>query len=444
VRGRTIGGMGSEVPRVAFTTLGCKVNQYETETIEGLFKRRGYQIVEFDQVAEVYVINTCSVTHLGERKSRQLIRRAARSTKEAIIVVTGCYAQLAPGEVADIDGVDVVVGTQERQHMVDLVEAAMNSRKKIQAVGDIMVAGRFEDIPLFATPGRTRAFLKIQEGCTNYCTYCIIPYARGPLRSRPLDSVVSEAEKLVSAGFKEIVLTGIHLGAYGRDMGGMLNLSDAVKAILAVEGVIRLRLSSLESIEVSDDLIELMVRDSRLCPHLHLPLQAGDDQILKAMNRHYTTAQYRALIQNIQKCIPDVAITTDIIVGFPGETAAMFENMLTLVDTLDFARIHIFPYSQRAGTPAATYAEQVAEVEKKRRVQVLQGLADKKTNAFQTRFIGREMKVLMEAGGHSLVDGLTSNYIRVYAPSKEDLRGQFKSIMLKNIFRDGVLGEIYG
>lgn len=367
---------GLRPARVAFTTLGCKVNQFETEVMEGLFKQQGYSVVGFDEIADVYVINTCSVTHLGERKSRQLIRRAGRLNPEATVAVTGCYAQVSPDEVAAIEGVDVIIGTQDRRRIVELVEEAARTRTAINAVGDIMAAQRFEDIPLFAAPGRTRAFLKIQEGCTNFCTYCIIPYARGPLRSRPLASIAAEAQKLVAAGFREIVLTGIHLGAYGRDAGDGLDLADAARAVLAVKGLGRLRLSSLESVEVSEDIISLMRQDGRLCPHLHLPLQSGDDSVLRAMNRHYSTARYRELVRDIQGRVPDIAISTDIIVGFPGETPAMFANTLAFVEAMEFARIHVFPYSRRKGTPAAAYAEQVPEAEKKARAAALQELAE--------------------------------------------------------------------
>ncbi|MDR3565205.1 MAG: tRNA (N(6)-L-threonylcarbamoyladenosine(37)-C(2))-methylthiotransferase MtaB [Negativicutes bacterium] len=430
------------MPRVAFTTLGCKVNQFETEVIEGLFKERGYVMVDFDQQAEVYVINTCSVTHLGERKSRQLIRRAVRTSPDATVVVTGCYAQISPAEVEAIAGVDVVIGTQDRQRMVELVEAAAHNRKKITAVSDIMNADLFEDIPLFAAPGRTRAFLKIQEGCTNYCTYCIIPYARGPLRSRPLTSIVQETEKLVAAGFKEIVLTGIHLGAYGRDSAEKANLSDAVRAVLAVDGVIRLRLSSLESIELSGEIIELMRLDQRLCPHLHLPLQSGDDQILQAMNRHYTVADYRRLIVDLQARVPDIAISTDIIVGFPGETAAMFANTMAFVDDIDFAKIHIFPYSRRKGTAAASYPDQVSEAEKKQRAQDLAKLAEGKAADFCRRFIGREVEVLLEGENKGTVEGLTANYLRVYAAGRKTVHGEMRRIKLTRLHLDGLWGEI--
>jgi threonylcarbamoyladenosine tRNA methylthiotransferase MtaB len=430
--------------KVAFATLGCKVNQFETETLEGLFKARGYEVVAFDRPADVYVVNTCSVTHLGERKSRQLIRRAARTSPGATVVVTGCYAQVSPGEVEAIEGVDVIVGTQDRRRIVDLAEEAAAGHRRITAVGDIMAAGVFEDIPLFAAPGRTRAFLKIQEGCANFCTYCIIPYARGPLRSRPLASIVREAEKLVAAGFREIVLTGIHLGAYGQEEGGALTLTDAVKAVLAVPGLVRIRLGSLESVEVSDGLVALMRTDERLCAHLHLPLQAGDDRVLAAMNRHYTVARYRELVEDIRASAPDVAVTTDIIVGFPGETEAEFANTLAFAAGMGFARIHVFPYSRRRGTPAAAFPGQVPETEKKRRAAALQDLADRQAAAFPARFVGREMAVLFETAADGVAEGLTGNYMRVYAAGGPEVAGAIRPVRLAGAYRDGLWGEAGG
>ncbi len=430
------------MPRVAFTTLGCKVNQFETELMEGLFKQRGYEITAFDQIADVYVINTCSVTHLGERKSRQLIRRAIRQNEEAVVAVAGCYAQVSPDEIEAIEGVNIIVGTQDRQRIVDLVEEVGNSKVTKNIVTSIMNADHFEDIPLFDAPGRTRAFLKIQEGCTNFCTYCIIPYARGPLRSRPLESVVREANKLIIAGFKEIVLTGIHLGAYGRDAHGAITLVDAIKAVLGIEGLIQLRLGSLESIEVSAELISIMKQDKRLCPHLHLPLQAGDDQVLLAMNRHYTLTEYKELVQGIQKEVQDIAISTDIIVGFPGETQEMFEHALQFVETMDFSRMHIFPYSRRVGTPAADYANQVPEEEKKRRVQVMQQLAEKKVADFQKRFLQRQLTVLFEPEQDGILEGFTGNYIRVYAAAKPHAQGRLCNVLLVKPYGDGMWGEI--
>jgi threonylcarbamoyladenosine tRNA methylthiotransferase MtaB len=433
------------VPRVAFTTLGCKVNQFETEVMEGLFKQRGYEMVPFDQVADVYVINTCSVTHLGEKKSRQIIRRAIRLNQEAVVAVAGCYAQVSPEEIEAIEGVKVIVGTQDRHRIVDLVEQAVTSSCSVNAVTSIMEAEHFEDIPLFEAPGRTRAFLKIQEGCTNFCTYCIIPYARGPLRSRPLTSIIRETEKLIAAGFKEIVLTGIHLGAYGRDVEGEITLADAVRAILDIEGLVRLRLGSLESIEISDELIALMKQDDRLCSHLHLPLQAGDDAVLKGMNRHYTLAEYQQLINNIKNQIEDIAISTDIIVGFPGETPELFNKALTFVEKMNFSRMHIFPYSRRSGTPAAEYPEQVPEEEKKRRVQIMQELAEKKTAEFQQHFLNKQLTVLFEMENQkndNIIDGLTENYIRVYANGNKAMQGKTYRVLLEKPYHDGLWGKI--
>ncbi|MBP2645371.1 MAG: modification enzyme, MiaB family [Firmicutes bacterium] len=429
------------MPCVALTTLGCKVNQFETDTIAGLFRERGYEIVAFDEIADFYVINTCSVTHLGEKKSRQLIRRATRLNPQAVIVVTGCYAQLSPQAIAQIPGVTVVVGTKERHRIVELVENAKIKQEKVTLVGNIMATGEFEDIPLFSAPGRTRAFLKIQEGCTNFCTYCIIPYARGPLRSRPLDSIVREVNKLVKAGFEEIVLTGIHLGAYGRDLGPNLSLTEAVKRILDVPGLVRLRLSSLESVEVDDALIDIMIADDRLCPHLHLPLQSGDDTVLKAMNRHYTTTEYWDLVAGIRDKVPDIAISTDIIVGFPGETETMFANTLAFVEKMNFAGIHVFPYSKRKGTSAASFSDQIPENEKKSRAGLLQQLAAKKSVAFREQFFGRKMLILPEGQETNPVEGLTGNYIRVYT-GEQAPHGHLLPVILGEIYQDGVWGII--
>lgn len=430
------------MPRVAFATLGCKVNQFESEVIEGLFKQRGYEITAFDQPADIYVVNTCSVTHLGERKSRQFIRRAARLNPQAVIVVTGCYAQVSPEQIRSIKEVNVIVGTQDRQRIVELAEEAARSQRPVYAVADIMTADIFEDIPLLDVPGRTRAFLKIQEGCTNYCSYCIIPYARGPLRSRSLASVAGEAKKLVDAGFQEIVLTGIHLGAYGRDLSENLTLDDAVKAVLQIPGLTRLRLGSLESIEVSDELITIMQQNPKLCRHLHLPLQAGEDSVLKRMNRHYTTADYRKLLQRIYTRVPDIAISTDIIVGFPGETPEMFAAALRFVRSMNFSRMHVFPYSRRSGTPAAEYPDQVPETEKKHRVHVMQELAEQKAKEFLARFIGRELPVLLEAEKEGMIEGLTEHYIRVYSEGDNSLLGTMQKVKLERLYRDGVWGVL--
>ena len=429
------------MPTAAFMTLGCKVNQFETETMEGLFRRAGYSLVPFTEKADVYVINTCSVTSLGEKKSRQLVRRAQRLNEQAVIAVTGCYAQLAPEVLAALPGVRLVVGTKDRGRIVELVEQAAHEAGVIRDVGDIMQAEAFEDIPLYAAPQRTRAFLKIQEGCENFCSYCIIPYARGPLRSRPLASVRREAEKLLGAGFKEIVLTGIHLGAYGRDLTETVTLADAARTVLELPGLRRLRLGSLESIELSPELFRLIREDGRFAKHLHLPLQAGSNAILKAMNRHYDAAEFARLIERVEAEVPGIAISTDIIVGFPGETEAMFAEGLAFVERMNFARMHVFPYSRREGTPAARMAGQLPEAVKKERVHRMEALAERKAAEFHASFIGRTAQVLFEAQQDGIWNGLTGNYIRVYtdAPGQN---GELYTLKLTRLYKDGLWGEL--
>lgn len=426
--------------KAAFMTLGCKVNQYETETMEGLFRQAGYEVVPFSERADVYIVNTCSVTSLGEKKSRQLIRRAQRLNPEAVLAVTGCYAQLNPAEIARIDGVRLVIGNQGRENIVKLCEQAATIPGPITVVDDIMQAKQFEDIPLFGVPQRTRAFLKIQEGCQNFCTYCIIPYTRGPLRSRPLESVKRETAKLVKAGFKEIVLTGIHLGAYGRDFEGNITLADAAREVLRFPEIRRLRLGSLESVELSPDLFELIRSDERFAKHLHLPLQAGAEEILHRMNRHYDKAEFLSLIQNVEREIPGVAISTDIIVGFPGETEAMFAESLEYVAKLNFMRMHIFPYSKREGTPAAAMPDQVPEAVKHERVKRMQELAEKKAAEYLRQFIGKTLSVLIETENGGIWDGLTGNYIRVYTDVVAK-PGELVLLRAARLYKDGIWGE---
>ncbi len=429
------------MPKVALTTLGCKVNQFETETMEGLFKQKGYEIVPFEETADFYVINTCSVTSLGDRKSRQIIRRAQRQNEQAIIAVCGCYSQVHPEEIKAIEGVRVVLGTKERSQIVELVEQAAREDGIIDEVGNIMEARDFEDIPLYDMPQRTRAFLKIEDGCQNFCSYCIIPYARGPVKSRHLDKIHAEARKLVAAGFKEIVLTGIHLGAYGRDLAGDVTLADACREVLKVEGLKRLRLGSLESIELSPDLFALIRSDERFCAHLHLPLQAGSDAVLKDMNRHYDTAEFARLIAHVEQEVPGVAVSTDIIVGFPGETEEQFQQGLAFVEKMNFSRMHVFPYSRRSGTPAAERKDQIPDPVKKERAHRMQELAARKTQEFHQQFLGKTMRVLFETNTDGITDGLTDNYIRVYTDGAVDC-GELYTVQLERLYRDGVWGTV--
>lgn len=430
----------TNVRTVAFMTLGCKVNQYETETMEGLFRQAGYRVVPFTESADVYIVNTCSVTMLGEKKSRQLVRRAQRQNEAALIAVTGCYAQLAPDIVGTLPGVRLIVGTQDRGRIVELVEEAAAGSEVLRDVGDIMAADTFEDIPLFAAPERTRAFLKIQEGCQNFCTFCIIPYTRGPLRSRALVSVRREAEKLVAAGFREIVLTGIHLGAYGRDLTGTVTLADAARTVLEIDGLQRLRLGSLESVELTPALFTLLRDDRRFARHLHLPLQAGSDAVLREMHRFYDTAGYERLLTRIREEVPGIAISTDIIVGFPGETEAMFQESLAFVRRQEFARVHVFPYSRRPATPAAARSDQVPHPVRRERVKMMQALADEMAADYHGKFIGTIVPVLFETQHEGVADGLTDTYIRVYTKGPVKI-GEITAMRLLRLYQDGLWGE---
>lgn len=424
---------------VAFITLGCKVNQFETELMEGLFKQKDYKVVPNDEKADIYVINTCSVTSFADKKSRQLIRRSARLNENAVIAVTGCYAQAASDKVAEITGVKVVLGTNNRHQIVDFVEAAMNDGEIHNGVTDIMKARDFEDIPMLEVPARTRAFLKIQEGCTNFCSYCIIPFTRGPVRSRKLASVKSEAEKFLSMGFKEIVFTGIHLGAYGRDFHDGTTLADAARTVLELDGLQRLRLGSLESIELSEELLTMVRENPKFSHHLHLPLQAGSDYVLKRMNRHYNREEFRKLIENVKNAIPGVAISTDIIVGFPGETEEMFAESLDYIRSFGFSRVHVFPYSPREGTPAASMPDQIPDNIKKERVHRLQQVAEEMTRAFHEQYLGTKQKVLWETRTKGVTDGVTDTYIRVYTKA-DVIPGEITEVKLERLYEDGVWG----
>lgn len=397
---------------IAFTTLGCKVNQYDTDAMKGLFIKAGYTPVEFDELADIYVINTCSVTHVGERKSRQLIRQAKRRNDDAIIVVTGCYAQLDPETISAIEGVNLVIGTNNRHQVVELVEELASTESQINAVTNIMEEKHFEEMTLYGDAvDKARAFMKIQEGCSNYCTFCIIPFTRGKLKSRLLPDIMNEAQQLVDFGYKEIVLTGIHLGNYGVDLPDRPNLAQVVKGLLTIDGLERIRLGSIESVEVSEELINLMINDKRVCAHLHLPLQSGCDRILKKMHRHYDLAAFEKLLNTLRSHIPNLAITTDIIVGFPGETDADFAETIESVKKFGFTHIHAFPYSMREGTPAAKMKDQVPMPIKKARVAILNKLANESLMKYGKNLEGQKVTILIEQIKDGYYLGFTDEYI---------------------------------
>lgn len=432
--------------KIAFYTLGCKVNQADTASMENLFLRSGHQLVSFDGEADVYIINTCVVTNTGQRKSRQTIHRAIRKNPNALIVVTGCYPQTAAEEVKAIAGVDMIIGNQDRAQIVQLVEERLAHRQTdtLDAVHKLTASTAFEEMAAGDITDKTRAFLKIQEGCNQFCTYCIIPYARGPLRSRSLESIRTETQRLISAGFKEIVLIGIHLGCYGKENPDGPTLYDAVKTVLDVPGVQRLRLGSLESVEVEPRLLTLMQEDARFCRHLHLPLQAGCDKTLQAMHRPYTTAKFKTLLADIKTKVPDIAITTDVIIGFPGETEDDFETTCKFAESCGFSKMHIFPFSARKGTPAEKFAGAVTEAVKKERADILGRIDETMHKAFLQAMVGQKAEVLFEQpAGEDYFEGLTGNYQRVFVKSGgRNLGGEILPVKITAFDGEKLLGEI--
>lgn len=443
-------------PTVAFATLGCKVNQYDTEAMIARFRERGYSIVDFDGEADVYVVNTCTVTGRGAAKSRQLIRQATRRNPEATVVVAGCYPQTDADEVMAIPGVSLALGTRDRDRVVDLVEEARRSPEPIKAVENIWQVREFEEDSILEFSGRTRAAVKIQEGCTQFCTYCIIPYARGPVRSRRPESVVEECRRLAEAGFKEIVLTGIHLGSYGRDLNqrvgraggngeaqGPVTLASVVEMLLPIPGLERIRLSSLEPGHITDRLIELMASEPKVCRHFHLSLQSGSDDVLRRMRRGYTAGDYLATVERIRREIPEIGLSTDIMVGFPGETEENFRETIELAREAAFSRIHIFQFSRRKGTPAADYPDQVPNRVKEERAHRLAELGSELSLAFHKQFLGREVEVLVEeeSGQEGVLEGLTDNYIRVRFPGPAERKNTLSMVRIAGVDSEGAVGE---
>ncbi len=411
--------------KIAFYTLGCKVNQVETEQLKEEFIHRGYEIVDFTDEADVYLINTCTVTHVSDRKSRAIIRRAARHS-HALVAVTGCMAQVSDKELAGIEGIDLIVSNLDKENMADIIEELDPGQPKPIIVEHLLDKDRKLRPVLYSRlHERTRAFVKIQDGCESGCSYCIVPRARGPVRSKLPEHVLEEIEQLLSLGYREIVLTGIHTGFYGKDLDNwdLFRLLD--KILAEIGGDYRLRLSSLEPLEVSQELIDLIAGNSRMCRHFHVPLQSGSNRILKAMNRRYSREYYHDLLQGIAARISGVALTTDVMVGFPGEDEKDFKDTYDLIDSLPFMDLHVFPYSRRPGTRAASMTPQVLPQEKQVRSQKLLDLAERKHKDFIAGQVGQELTVLVEKQtGEQDYVGLSDNYIEVSFQSPHDVCGE--------------------
>lgn len=426
--------------RVAVSTLGCKVNQNDTQSIISLFQQAGHEIVPFSEKADVYIINTCAVTRTSERKSAQAIRRAVAASPGAIVIGTGCYAQVAPEELAKIAGVNLVVGMADRPRLVELAEEFRQERKNRVAVGPVAESSFWVAPPAPTGFERTRATLKIEEGCEQFCSYCIVPLARGRVRSMPPELVRKEFIRLLDLGYREIVLTGIHLGCYGKDLG--VNLASLLHQLFEIKGEFRIRLGSLEPTDIDPELLEVIVGNERICQYLHIPLQSGCDSILAAMNRDYTSADYAGLLTRLRERNPYIGIGTDLIVGFPGETEADFETTRKFVAEQRFSRVHVFRYSPRRGTPAADLPDRVLPAVQEKRSAVIQTLAARSGVEFARGFIGREVQVLFEEATDRGWSGWSGEYLRVEVASERQLKNRLVKVCVTDLLGRDLAGVI--
>ena len=421
--------------KVAFATLGCRVNQYESEAMAEKFIREGYEVTEFSEIADVYVINTCTVTNMGDKKSRQIISRARRLNEKAIIAVVGCYSQMAPKEVSAIEGVDVVLGTRNKGDVVYYVNKARDEEKVQVHVEGVLKNNKFEELNIEEYQDKTRAFLKIQDGCNRFCSYCIIPKARGRISSKPLDEIVKEVTLLSQNGHSEIVLVGIDLSCYGKQFGK--TLTDAVEAVAEIPTVKRIRLGSLEPEIISDQDIKRLSKIDKFCPQFHLSLQSGCDKTLKKMNRHYNSEEYKTIVKKIRSAFENATITTDVMVGFAGETDEDFNASLEFVKGIGFLKVHVFPYSIRKGTRAAEFSEQVDGQTKRHRAHIMLEETEKIRLQILNNQIGKQTEVLIESrtkGGRAF--GYTKEYIPVFIKDCALCVGSICNVKIIGIFED--------
>jgi len=432
--------------KVAFYTLGCKVNQYESEAMMDLFREAGYQLVDFQKKADVYLINSCTVTNEAARKSRQMSRRAKRRNQAAIVGLIGCYSQAAAEEVAAIAEIDFMMGSSGKKDIVDKVESLMAGKAASAKIVDFNKLREYEDLNLQSLVETTRANIKIEDGCDEFCSYCIIPFARGPVRSREAESVVKEVTELSQQGVKEIILTGTHLGAYGKDNNSPHALARLLKKLIRIDGLLRIRLSSLEGTELSEELIGLMANEEKVCPHLHLPLQSGSNKILKAMQRPYSREEFAEVVNSVREVVPNLALTTDVIVGFPGETEQTFQETYQFIDKLAFSRLHVFPFSARTGTPAARMNNQLNGNVIKEYSKKLRGLNQKLMLKYQQKFLGSIRSVIVEESRDrqtGLLTGFTDNYIKVLFSGEDNLKNQLINLnLVESIDAEHIRGEL--
>ena len=402
--------------KIAITTLGCKVNQFESAALSDIFRSMGHKLVRFNEAADIYIVNTCTVTGKTDFQSRQMVRRANRMNPDAAIIVTGCYAQSSPDHFLKLDGVRLVTGNAEKERLPELISRLDNFSGKEVLVGDIKQAGAISRLAPCSFPGRTRAFIRIQDGCNSSCAYCVVPSVRGKSRSMPLEEVGAQVDRLAAAGHLEIVLSGIHLGMYGKDLTPAVNFPGLLYFLESHSPIRRIRLSSIEPQEISPEVMEFLEGSKTVCPHLHIPIQSGDDEILAAMNRDYNSGYYAELAGRLFRSIPGLAMGTDIIVGFPGETERKFDNTVDLVNSIPFSYLHVFPYSDRPGTAASAMQAKVPADVKNRRAAVLREIGIKKRQSFAEKFTGKHLSVLIEGSKDretGCLKGFSENYIPV-------------------------------
>ena len=423
-------------------TLGCKVNQYESEAVEEIFKARGFERKENN--ADVYVINTCTVTNMSDRKSRQMISRARKDNPDAIIAVMGCYSQVKPEDVAKIEGVDIILGSRNKEEVVDLCEDMLQNKEAIDQVISVSEEKTFEDLEISNQTEMTRAYMKIQDGCNMYCSYCLIPYARGNVVSRPMDSIAKEAERLAKNGFKEIVLTGIHVASFGKDFKDGTSLIDVIENVAKVEGIERIRLSSMEPRHITRDFLERMKATKKACDHFHLSLQSGSDDVLKAMNRKYDTKVFKEKTDLIREVFPNAGLTTDIIVGFPGESEENHKETMDFVKKIKFAKTHLFKYSKRDGTKAASMKGQVNGNIKKERLKDLEAIEKTNREEFLQKQVGKTLSVLFEEKSdlEGFKSGYSTNYLRVNVENPSLPTNEIYDVKITGIINDELIGEI--
>lgn len=428
---------------VAFVTLGCKVNQYETNAMIQQFKNRGYEILEHNQKADIYVINTCTVTNMSDRKSRQMIRRMKEQNKDAIIVACGCYVQVAKKEIENIEEIDLAIGNNEKSNIVEMVE---NYKEKI-AVQDVMQQKEFVDLGEVTYTSKTRAVIKIQDGCDRFCSYCIIPYARGRVRSRKPEKIIEEVEDIAKEGIKEIVITGIHIASYGKDFKEEYKLIDLLEKLNEIKGIERIRLGSLEPLLITEEFVNRLKKLEKICNHFHLSLQSGCDETLKRMNRRYTISQFKEIVKLLRENFEEVMLTTDIIVGFPQETEEEFKTTYEFLKEIKFYKMHVFKYSPRKGTKAAVMKGQINGNIKEERSQKLIELSNKNEEEYNKKYIGKTVEVLWEEEKNGYYQGHTKNYIQAHCKKEsnmkdEEIENKIIKAKCKEIRKDYIVVDI--